>query len=305
MTAKVCLAISAYKSDSSILRLLEEAARIEDPPWSKVLVVDSLGSGEIPKAIGERGWATWAEYRSYDRNLGSAGNLALRLRVPAEQGFDFVYAMNHDGFIAPDAVRNLVAFASGQPKIGAVYPLRRYTNSGNRFDLTGTSRFPLPAIRSHSMPAEDFVAVHWGSSNGALYAMAPVREGICVWDDFWMGWEDLAYGWWLEENGYAQFVLPSVVLDDDYEYGAKQLGPFSLFVSEKPTWYWYYMARNLFLAAKRTHRGPPTHALVGARLVVEAAMTAALRDKKRERLRLLARGAIDGLRGVSGKGEVP
>ncbi|MEW6432366.1 MAG: hypothetical protein AB1730_12735 [Myxococcota bacterium] len=305
MTPKVCLAISAYNSDASIIRLLEEASRVEDAPWSKVLVVDSLGTGGIPKAIAERGWAGWAEYRSYAQNLGSAGNLAERLKIPAEQGFDFVYAINHDGLIVPDAVRNLVSFATTRPRVGAVYPLRRYTNSGNRFDLTGTWRFPLPAIRSHAMPTADFLEVHWGSSNGALYAMAPVREGICVWADFWMGWEDLAYGWGLEENGYEQFVLPSVVLNDDYEYESREIGPFSFFVSEKPTWYWYYMARNLFLAAKRAQRGPPTQALVGARLLVEAAVTAALRDRKRERLRLLARGVVDGLRGVSGKGEVP
>lgn len=305
MSPKVCLAISAYKSDAAILRLLEEASRVEDAPWSKVLVVDSLGSGEIPRAIQERGWGTWAEYRSHDCNLGSAGNLAERLKIPAEQGLDYVYAINHDGLIAPQAVLNLVAFAQTKERIGAVYPLRRYTQSGNRFDLTGTFRFPVPAIRSYAMPRKDAIAVHWGSSNGALYAMAPVRKGVRVWDDFWMGWEDLAYGWWLEENGYSQFVLPSVVLNDDYEYESRQFGPFALFVSDKPSWYWYYMARNLFLAAKRTNRGAPTHALVGARLLVEATVTAVMRDRKRERLTLLARGVLDGLRGVSGKSDVP
>ncbi|MCC6338242.1 MAG: glycosyltransferase [Myxococcales bacterium] len=305
MSPKVCLAISAYKSDAAILRLLEEASRVEDAPWSKVLVVDSLGSGEIPRAIQERGWRERVEYRSFDRNLGSAGNLAERLKIPAEQGFDFVYAINHDGLVAPDTVRRLVEFALGQDRVGAVYPLRRYTKSGNRFDLTGTTRFPLPAIRSRELPTAPFLAVHWGSSNGALYGMAPVRDGLCVWGDFWMGWEDLAYGWLLEEQGYRQFTLPNVILDDDYEYEARELGPFSVFVSDKPSWYWYYLGRNLLLATRRTHRGPRIQVLVGARVLAEAGVTALFRSRKTERLKLLARGILDGLRGVSGKGEVP
>lgn len=307
MSPRVCLVISAYKSDAAIIRLLEQAAAFTEPPWTKVLVVDSLGSGAIPAELARRGWSDRVEYRSFDTNLGSAGNLSMRLKLAAEQGFDFAYALNHDGLVDAELVRSLLGFAASRDpsRLGAVYPLRRYTRLGGRFDLTGASRLPVPFRGSRTPPRGPALAVHWASSNGALYALAPVRSGLAPWADFWMGWEDLAYGWLLESAGYDQWVATDVVLDDDYEYVRKTVGKVSVSVSDKPVWYSYYQARNLVLAAARTKADLPRRGMVAARVLMECGATLATRSKKLERLELLARGVFDGLRGVAGKGKVP
>ncbi|MGV3625280.1 MAG: glycosyltransferase, partial [Archangium sp.] len=230
---RVCLSISAYRSDESVLRLLESALSVADPPFGKILVVDSLSSGVVPGEILKRGWSERVEYRSFPTNLGSAGNLAQRLRIPTEQGFDFVYAINHDGLVAPEIIRLLLAHADDE-RVGAVYPLRRYTKRGNRFDLTGLTRFPVPALVVGTAPSRAVVKAHWGSSNGALYATRPLRHGARVLDELWLGWEDLAYGWSLDALGYEQRLVTAAVLDDDYEYENRRIGPVQSVISEKP-----------------------------------------------------------------------
>lgn len=302
---RVCLAISAYRSDDSVGRLLESALSLESPPFEHLLVVDSLGSGKISELISARGWGARVEYRSFPTNLGSAGNLAQRLRIPAEQGFDFVYALNHDGKVAPDVIRALVEHALTSDRIGAVYPLRRYPRREGVFDLTGATRFPIPAVTSRKPPAAKVVAAKWGSSNGALYATRPLREGLRVLDELWLGWEDLALGWSLEQAGYTQAVVTSAVLEDDYEYSEHRVGPIRKVLSDKPSWYSYYVARNLILAARLTHQDLPMHAAVAVRTFLEFGITLIARKDKAKRLQLLVRGVIDGLLGHSGKGAVP
>lgn len=307
MKSSVCLVISAYRSDEAIARLLETASAIVDAPWSRVLVVDSLGSGAIPKLIEARGWGAWAEYRSYDTNLGSAGNLSVRLRIAAEQGFEFAYAINHDGVVDPEIVRTLVRFAQtrDRARLGAVYPLRRYTKRQDLFDITGTWRLPFPFRGTRHEPGGPAFSVHWASSNGALYSLDRVREGHEPWADFWLGWEDLAYGWLLGDLGFEQWVVTSAVLRDDYEYRTTG-GPFArVTVTDKPPWYSYYHARNLILAARRTRSGFLAGSVVAARIALEAGIVLVLREEKADRLRLLARGVLDAVQNKAGRGSVP
>lgn len=303
MTSRVAVVISSFRGDDSVLALLRAAAQVEAPPWQRILVVDSLGSGKVARAIADEGW-TWAEYRSHAVNLGSAGNLAARLTWAAREDFDYAYALNHDGRLEAATVRGLVQSAerrASTTRVGAVYPLRRYVGRGHRYDLTGKTRLPIPFVGTAKRPTESF-RVYWSSSNGALYALEPARQGLLPWADFWMGWEDLAYGWLLDDQGYEQWVEASVDFDDDYETREVFEG---LVVTEKPAWYAYYQMRNLLLASRRTRQSPLARMMIAARFGLEATLTLAVRRDKARRLRLLGRGIRDGLNDVSGKGPVP
>jgi GT2 family glycosyltransferase len=300
--AKVALAISSFRNDDAVLAILDALGAERGHPFHHVLVVDSIGTGELAAALESRAYPR-VRYALFDRNLGSAGNLMERLRLAAEAGADYVYAINHDGDVAIDAVRALARFAAETPRVGAVYPARRYVRKGGAIDVAGTRADVLGTLgRGPKGAWRGPKAVHWSSSNGALYALEPVRAGILPWGDLWMGYEDLEYGWALERHGYSQYVLGDVLVDDGYEYRLHRLGPFSFHASDKPAWYAYYQARNLVLLSRRHRRGG---AHVIARLAIELGLTAAVRDEKTRRLELLARGLRDGLRGTVGKGAVP
>ncbi len=300
--ARVALAVSAFRSDDAVLRVLDSACASGAHPFHQVLVVDSLPTGRLEDAIAARGYARVA-YRAFDRNLGSAGNLMERLRAAAEGGADFVYALNHDGVLDLAVVEALVRFARTRPRIGAVYPARRYVNRGGTLDLAGARGDVLGTLVGGRRDApRGPIGVRWSSSNGALYALEPVRRGLLPWGELFMGYEDLEYGWTLERGGYEQHLLGDVRVDDGYEYRAHRLGPLRFHVSDKPAWYAYYFARNLVLVARKHRRG---RVGVGARIGVELGLVATLRRDKATRLRYLARGVLDGLRDVRGKWDLP
>jgi hypothetical protein len=293
----VVVAIATYRSDDAVLRLLEPIFdRDGAHPFGHVVVVDSLGSGRIDEEARRRGWKRFT-YEVADRNLGSAGNLARRLELAATRDARWVYAINHDGALDAAMIARLARHAEtlGE-KVGAVYPLR-HRSAIDRWDLTGLVPVPVPAIRSPWRPRGASFDVFWASSNGALYALDPVRAGLLPWADLWMGYEDLGYGWDLSRHGFRQQVLCDVVFEDGYEYRTRG----GVELTDKPAWYAYYGARNLLLITRRARRGPATWAAALGRIALEVAVTSTLRPEKKKRLGLLARGVADGLRGRSGQ----
>jgi len=298
---RVCLAISSFKNDGAVFDLLM-AARDALPSFTRVLVVDSLGSGDFERGLAERRLTAHVDYHCYAENLGSAGNLSRRLQLAADTSADFVYAVNHDGSVDPNAISSLVDLAGNATgPLGALYPLRRMTQRAGAFDVTGRHRFPFTAIRSQRRPKRELSPVSWSSSNGALYALEPVRRGLLPYADLWMGFEDLGYGWLLQQNGYRQFAARDVIVDDSYEYWKSPVG----YVVHKPAWYAYYYARNLLLTTRRTEQPPLVQGLALSRVLLELGVTLALRPDKRARLLATAEGMLDGLRNRGGKWRFP
>lgn len=299
--AKVCLAISSFRSDDAVRLLLETAEALVPRVFSHVLVVDSLGTGKIPAWIEERGW-DFVSYHSASVNLGSAGNLARRLELAAGSNADYVYALNHDGELSEPSIRALIAGAGPIERLGAAYPLRVLSNRNGVYDVTGASRLLLPTQSLKSPPDTGLIDVYWGSSNGTLYSLEPVRRGLSPWGDLWMGWEDLGYGWVLHQNGYRQVIVCDAPFNDSYEFQSlgRRAG-IARFVSQKPAWYAYYTTRNLILIGRRIKPAWDVQASFGCRIAIEWGTTALFRAPRRERLGLMLRGMLDGLFGRSGK----
>jgi len=301
--AKVCLAISSFRNDKEIGEILRAVHAMPDKIFDGIIVVDSLGTGAIPLLIAESGWSD-VVYRSYNRNLGSAGNLFERLQAAADTDADFVYALNHDGVIDADAVCRLTDCASRLDRIGAVYPLH-YLPGRDQYDLTGKQKLPLPFLGNERLPATEYFDVHWGSSNGALYALAPFRCGLHPWADLWLGWEDAGYGWLLGRHGYRQVVVTGALFSDNYEYRQHELLGRKFYLPDKPFWYSYYNTRNMLLVALRNKQSIGHFLVLFVRLTLELGFIAAFKDRKMLRCKLLVRGVFDGLRNKGGKREYP
>ncbi len=290
---KVWLVISSYRNDTEVMRILDQVQGLsptmaEKVSFDRILVVDSQGTGAVPALLADRGW-DHVIYRSYPRNLGSGANLCERLRIASEGGADYAYALNHDGNFDPEVLRALLQAARSLKNPGAVYPLS-YLSTTKRFNLTGTRELPLPAKLVPAPPSAPLIDVFWSSSNGALYSMAPVRNGIFPWPAMWMGWEDLEYGWRLADHGYRQVIVSEAIYRDNYEYKQTWLAR----TIDKPAWRTYYSFRNLVLAVRRSRNRPVFHTVVLYRALVELALIGLVRDSKFTRLRHLCRGVWDG-----------
>ena len=300
----VALAISAFRSDEQVVRLLGKTFEPGQPRFAAVIVVDSLGSGHIEETAKREGWPL--RYINADRNLGSAGNLDLRLRTAADLGLEWCFALNHDGALDQEKVGRLIEHGQSRPRIGAVYPQLIFTAAGHRPD-SPRRRFHTYGLleREARGDGKECVEVVWSSSNGALYRLDPVREGMSGWPQLWMGYEDLAIGWELKRRGWGQLLCRDVEVEDNYEFSpVRPLGR-TIHLAAKPPWYNYYQERNLMLLARAKPGAPISWAGALARFVIDLGLIIAIRDSKIERLRLSLRGFVDGLRGRTGKGPVP
>ena len=299
----VWLAISSFRNDPEIARKLEDVQRLPQHPFDHILVVDSMGTGAIPALIEKLGWSD-VTYRSYDRNLGAAGNLRERLRIAAEAGADFVYALNHDGPLLPDVIHRLLDHALRLNRVGAVYPLSYLTGAG-AYNITGSRKVPLPAKLVRERPSPDSIEAFWSSCNGALYSTEPASCGILPDSGLWHGWEDLDYGLRLNSQGYSQVIACNAIFEDNYEYARISTPTGHYRVVDKPAWITYYMIRNLILIARWARPFLVFPGVVAMRVVLECLVILFFRPDKRRRFRYLTRGVIDGLRKRTGKWIVP
>ena len=285
----VWLVISSYRNDEEVARIVEKVHESGATIFERILVVDSEGTGEIPRLIEDRGWGD-VIYKSYDWNLGSGANLCERLRIAADGGADYAYALNHDGNFDPDVVSALSKAVEPLKNIGAAYPLSYLTSAG-AYNLTGTRDLPLSAKLVVSRPNASLIDAFWSSSNGALYSMEPVRRGIVPWSLMWMAWEDLEYGWRLSSGENRQVIVCDAVFQDNYEYKKAWLGR----TVDKPAWRTYYNARNLILAIRRSRSQALFHAVAAYRLLLEFGLILFPRDSKWRRIKFLLKGVVHGL----------
>ena len=95
------------------------------------------------------------------------------------------------------------------------------------------------------------------------------------------------------------------MFDDPYEYAQVPNRFLRAKLTEKPSWYSYYFARNLVLGTRRTRRPLKVTIGVAARIVAELGVSATLRKSRRQRVRLLLAGLRDGLLGRAGKYRLP
>lgn len=299
----VVLAISTFRTAEHVLRLLRSVFANGKTPFLAVVVVDSLGDGRLAAAIQENGWPV--EYHNADRNLGSAGNLQKRLQMAADLGARWCYAINHDGEVDLRAVQAMVLAGNAGERIGAVYPNRFRPHRGESWEKPRRSGVPhllSPRLSSQHALGEEVV---WSSSNGALYSLQPQRDGIEVWGDLWMSWEDLGYGLCLKKGKWRQIICADAIFIDTYEYRkAKFLGK-TIYVADKPTWYQYYHFRNLILIARRVDGGFKLYLSLFPMLIKDLVVIMSYKSDPLIRLRLLFRGALDGIRNISGKGPFP
>jgi len=298
---RVALAISAYHSDDAVIRLLGKIFTGSHPHFGAVIVVDSLGRGQILDAVKSNRWDI--HYINADRNLGSAGNLDARVRTAAGLGLDWCFAVNHDGEVDFAKVLQLTQLGQSQPKIGAVYPQLVFSNADERLDSPRRSFSTLGLLNGQSETG--VTEVSWSSSNCALYNLDAIREGVSAWPHLWMGYEDLAIGWELQRRGWSQLLDHSVKVIDSYEYRPVRFFGRRIHIAAKPSWYNYYQLRNLWLIASQSGGGATTKVGVLRRLIIDVLLILLYRDRKAERLRLLLLGLRDGIRGITGKGPVP
>ena len=297
---KVGVAISCFKNDDAVIELVRKIIS-ESWPVEAIIIVDSLGGGKIQEHL-DINKIKNAEYYNYDVNLGSAGNLKKRLLLSAKKDWDFVLALNHDALVTKLTLLELLKYKD-IPNLGAIYPLK-YFPSKKFYDYSGTREVgPWRSFGEKSPSKDQLIPCIWSSSNGALYNLKPVREGIIPDENLWMGWEDYLYGLDLKSSGYQQFLVSNALCEDSYEFRVKRLGFTRVVLASKPSWYTYYNTRNLFLICLFLHPGFLRAFRIFLRSIMEFIYICLgwSRSTIKESLYLQLKGARDGFNKTVGK----
>ncbi|TAN32676.1 glycosyltransferase family 2 protein [Patescibacteria group bacterium] len=175
-----------------------------------------------------------------EKNLGFAGGNNVGMQWALDNGFDFVFLHNDDGFMASDCLERLVEVMEKDKTIGAaqslllMHPETELINSdGNSFHYLGFGfcnhlRVPKSEIKIDSIKDIGY------ASGAAVLMRADLLKQHGLWDDdFFLYHEDLEYSLRLKQRGYRVVLAPASVFYHKYNFG-------------RNTSKYYYMERNRY-----------------------------------------------------------
>ncbi len=124
-STSVLVVIVNYKTAQLTINCLQSLQEeVKQLPSVQVVIVDNasgVGSVEqIQSAIAEQHWQSWVSVIPAEKNGGYAygNNLAIRPALGSEHPPDFVWLLNPDTVIRPNALINLVNFMQAHPDVG-------------------------------------------------------------------------------------------------------------------------------------------------------------------------------------------
>ncbi len=173
-------------------------------------------------------------------NLGFSGGCNVGIHWAKEQGFDYIFLHNQDGFLAASALEKIVAAMESDKTIGTaqalllLYPETNLVNSaGNAFHYLGLGycqSFRLPKDKLSIAPIE---TVNYASGAALMLRGDLVRLHGGLDEPFFLYHEDLSYGLRMRSLGYKNVVVRDAVFYHKYQFSRSRLK-------------FYYIERNRF-----------------------------------------------------------
>ncbi|MFA6424362.1 MAG: glycosyltransferase family 2 protein [Candidatus Magasanikbacteria bacterium] len=163
-------------------------------------------------------------------NLGFAGGNNVGIQWALDNGFDYVYFHNNDGFVAANFLEPLIDVMEKDKTVGAVqsllmlYPETDLLNStGNSFHYLGLGFCDNLRVKKDSLKLEKVYETSY-SSGAAILMRADLLSQYGLWDhDFFMYHEDIEYSFRLKIAGYKIMVASDSLFYHKYSFGRNQI----------------------------------------------------------------------------------
>lgn len=183
-----------------------------DYPDFRIVVVDNGSTDDSVQAVARQ--FPGVEQVVNERNLGFAAGANVGIRHALARGADFVFVVNNDTFIAPEALGLMVAAALPQD-VGLVAPKIYYAGDPQRIwslgawrhrltlEITGCRRGQLDADPDGEPFEVDFV------TGCAMLIRRECLEQVGLFDErFFMYYEDSDYCLRVRSAGYRVLMVP-------------------------------------------------------------------------------------------------
>ncbi len=146
-------------------------------------------------------------------NLGFTGGNNVGIRHALQNGADYVFLLNNDTVVEPDALGNLVKCAEANPHFGLLCPVIHYLETPNELWFSG-SRLDLAkgiAVHDNSRrPArnEEPFELAWATGCALLVNGGLMRKLSGFDDRYYLSWEDVDLSLRVLKEGYRVVAVP-------------------------------------------------------------------------------------------------
>ncbi|MBD3281156.1 glycosyltransferase [Candidatus Uhrbacteria bacterium] len=247
------LIVVSYNHARFMNALFESLAKVIYPKdrWQIHLVINRDGDGTLQEVQRKR--SELAEHlpevkiHEPHANLGFAGGNNLVMKSALQKGTDFVYLLNPDTEILPEALTEAVKVAATQKNPGSVQSLlirgdntAQINSQGNELHFLGFGYAGGDRDPASSAPGEPCV-IGYPSGAGMLIPV-PVLAEVGFFDETLFAYhEDLDFGWRIMISGRSNYLAPKSKVIHHYE--------FSRSISK-----WHLMERNRGLVVLKNYK---------------------------------------------------
>ncbi len=190
-----------------------------DYPNMRFLLIDNASSDDSVAYIRENfGQDTRVDCLECDKNHGWSGGNNLGIRVALDHGADYIFLLNNDISIAPDAISKLVRQAETTPQCGCLAPKMVLFDTPSVLNSMGLYCSIVGAAWDRGIGRAD--TAQWsepqsvvGVCGGAMFIRAKVfsKVGLLP-EDFEIYLDDLDLCMRIWSFGYTIFTCPQAVI---------------------------------------------------------------------------------------------
>jgi len=246
MKPRVAIIILIWNGREDTVECLE-SLREDTYPDKHIIVVDNGSSDDSVTYIRAR----FPEVTVIENhaNLGFTGGNNVGIREAITQDADFVYLLNNDTTVEPDALEALVAVAELEPRFGLLSPVMHYFDPPREIWFAG-SRITLGnglAVHDNSRQPQRTDApyeVPWASGCAMLLrtSLASALDGFD--DRFFLTFEDVDLSLRVRQAGFLVGAVPAARIYHKGGRSGKRISGIG----------YYYVVRNKLLLV-RQHSG--------------------------------------------------
>ncbi len=153
------------------------------------------------------------------QNLGFSGGCNVGIRRALEEGADYIWLLNNDTTVDPQALSAMVAVAEADSGVGAVGSVLYYLDSPKDIQAWGGGRVCFWSGRTHHHLAPVSSArLHYLTATSVLLRRRALEEvGLLDENTFFMYWEDTDFSFRLRKAGWHLAVADqSIVLHREH-----------------------------------------------------------------------------------------
>lgn len=204
---KIAIAIVTFNRSAFLAELLQSAAAMTTPAW-RIVVVDNASTDDTQQVLADaQAWFPDGVLvnRLLDTNTGGSGGFSEGTRVALELGADWVWLMDDDVEILPDALER---FAPWMERFGCIHG-RRYDFDGSPFYWQAKFNQFLGVPLPYSVKDFDrggYAVTNSGTFEGMLVSADVVRLIGLPDPRFFISWDDAAYAWLAAQHTTVVYV---------------------------------------------------------------------------------------------------